>query len=167
MKGEQYREISEYFKSEKKRSNIITALHDILPLIMLLFYPIQLIYLLVTLGFSNIIFLKFTFVPLAVLVFVTLLRYIVNAKRPYELYDYEPVVNKKTKGKSFPSRHTACAFIIAMAFLYIQLELGIIMLVLAVLIGLTRILSGVHFIRDVIGGALIGIIPGIICFFLI
>ncbi len=167
MKEQQYKQMSEYLGQTKQRSTTIKALHDILPVIMMFFYPVQLIYLLVTTGFKNEVFLKATFVPLAVLIFVTLLRYIINAKRPYEVYDYTPVVNKKTKGKSFPSRHTASAFIIAMAFLYIQTNLGVIMLCLATVIAITRVLSGVHFVKDVIGGALISILVGTICFFVI
>ncbi len=167
MKEEQYKFLSEYFTATKSRFNIIKALHDILPAIMMMFYPLQLVYLLFTEGYKSEVFLKATFVPLFVLILVTVMRYIINAKRPYEVYDYSPAVKKDTKGKSFPSRHTASAFIIAMAFLYIDTKIGIIMLVLATLIGITRVLSGAHFIRDVLGGALISILIGILSFFLL
>lgn len=167
MKEEQYKFLSEFFTTTKSRSNLLKALHDILPAIMMLFYPMQVVYLLFTEGFKNEAFLKVTLVPLAVLALVTAMRYIINAKRPYEVFSYSPAVPKNTKGKSFPSRHTASAFIIAMAFLYLDTTLGIIMMVLATVIGITRVLSGVHFVRDVIGGALISIIIGIFCFFLI
>ncbi|MBR2715502.1 MAG: phosphatase PAP2 family protein [Ruminococcus sp.] len=167
MKEEQYKFLSEYFVSTKNRSNIIKALHDVLPAIIMVSYPVQLLYLMFTTGFKNETFLKVTLVPLGVLIIVTALRYIVNAKRPYEVYDYTPAVAKSTKGKSFPSRHTASAFIIAMAFLYLDISLGVIMLILSTVIGITRVLSGVHFIKDVIGGALISIIIGLICFFIL
>lgn len=167
MKEEQYKFLSEFFTATKSRSNTLKALHDILPAIMMFLYPMQLVYLLLTLGFNSEVFLKATLVPLGVLILVTAIRYIINAKRPYEVYNYSPAVKKDTKGKSFPSRHTASAFIIAMAFLYIDTSVGIVMLILATAIGITRVLSGVHFIRDVIGGALISILVGLICFFLI
>lgn len=167
MKEQHYRQLSSYMSETKSRSNTIKALHDVLPVIMMVFYPLQILYLLVTSGFDNEVFLKATLVPLGTLVLITALRYIINAKRPYEKYNYTPVVKKDTKGKSFPSRHTASAFIIAMAFLYLDTTLGVIMLVLATVIAITRVLSGVHFIRDVIGGALISILTGILCFFLL
>ena len=167
MKEQQYKQLNSYMSETKSRSNTIKALHDVLPVIMMVFYPLQILYLLVTQGADNEVFLKATLVPLGTLIFVTVLRYIINAKRPYEKYSYNPVVKKDTQGKSFPSRHTASAFIIAMAFLYIDTTLGVIMLVLATIIAITRVLSGVHFIRDVIGGALISIITGILCFFLL
>ena len=166
MKEEQYQFLSEFFTASKSRFNIIKALHDILPAIMMMFYPLQLAFLLYSEGFKNEIFLKATLVPLAVLIFVTILRYVINAKRPYEVYNYSPAIHKNTKGKSFPSRHTASAFIIAMTFLYVDTKIGIIMLVLATLIGITRVLSGVHFIKDVVSGALISILTGIVCFFI-
>ena len=52
-----------------------------------------------------------------------------------------------------------------MAFLYIQSSLGIIMLVVATAIAVTRVLAGVHFVRDVISGAAIGILIGVLGFF--
>lgn len=167
MKEQKYKQLNDYMLESKNRSTTIKALHDILPVIMMVFYPLQLVFLFINEGFKSEVFLKATFVPLGVFIIVTVLRLIINAKRPYEKLVYTPVVKKDTKGKSFPSRHTASAFIIAMAFLYIQTSLGVIMLILASIIALTRVLSGVHYIRDVIGGALISIITGILCFFLI
>ena len=167
MKEEQYKFLSEFFTASKSRSNLIKALHDILPAIMIVFYPLQLIYLLVNVGFSSEAFLKATFVPLSVLIVVTIMRRLINAKRPYEVYDYTPAVDKGTKGRSFPSRHTASAFIIAMAFLYLDVKIGVVMLVLATVIGITRVLSGVHFVRDVVFGAILSILVGIVFFFLL
>lgn len=165
MKGESYRNISAYFSEPKARNTTIKALHDVLPLVMYIFYPVQLITLAVNEGFSSGIFLRFTLIPLLTLIAVSVVRALINAKRPYEVYGYTPAVNKNTHGKSFPSRHTVCAFIIAMAFLYVQTKLGVIMLLLAAAVGVTRVLAGVHFIRDVIGGAAIGVIVGVLGFF--
>ena len=167
MNGVQYKNMSEYFSQTKKRSSTIKALHDVLPLLMYIFYPIQLIALAINEGPGSEVFLRFTLIPLGTFLVVTVMRAVINARRPYEKYNYTPVVPKNTKGKSFPSRHTVSAFIIAMAFMYIQSRLGVIMLIIATLIGLTRILSGVHFIRDVISGAAIGVIVGILGFFVI
>lgn len=165
MKGEQYREMNAFFSETKKRSTIMKTLHDILPLLMLVFYPMEAVYLLVTEGIGSELFLRFTLIPLGTFLLITLVRALINAQRPYEKFDYTPVVGKRTKGKSFPSRHTVSAFIIAMAFLYINTRIGVIMLVIAALIGVTRVLSGVHFIRDVISGAAIGVVIGVLGYF--
>ncbi len=165
MNGVQYRSMSEYFSQTKKRSTTVKALHDVLPLVMYIFYPVQLAALAINEGFGSEVFLRFTLIPLCTFILVTVMRAIINAQRPYEKFDYTPVVYKSTKGKSFPSRHTVSAFIIAMAFMYIQSSLGIIMLVIASAIAVIRVLSGVHFIRDVVSGAAIGVIVGILGFF--
>lgn len=167
MKGEQYRSMSAYFSQTKARSNTIKALHDVLPLVMYIFYPLQLICLGINSGVTSEVFLRFLLVPLITFVLVTVVRALINAQRPYEKYNYTPAVHKATKGKSFPSRHTVSAFVIAMAFLYLQPSLGIIMLVIAVAIGITRVLSGVHFIRDVVSGAALGVLMGLLGFFII
>ena len=165
MKGENYKTMSAYFSETKARNQTIKALHDVLPLVMYIFYPVQMIALAINNGIGSEVFLRFTLIPLCTLIFVTVIRALINAKRPYEVYDYSPAVHKDTKGKSFPSRHTVCAFIIAMAFLYVNFRVGVIMLVIAAIIGVTRVLAGVHFIRDVISGAAIGILIGVLGFF--
>lgn len=165
MKGENYRNMSAYFSSTKARNNTIKALHDVLPMVMYIFYPIQLIILLINEGIGSEVFLKFTLIPLCTLIVISIVRALINAKRPYEVYNYTPPVQKSTKGKSFPSRHTVSAFIIAMAFMYINVKIGIIMLIIAAVIGVTRVLAGVHFIRDVVSGAAIGVLIGVLGFF--
>ncbi len=157
--------MSAYFSETKARNQTIKALHDVLPLVMYIFYPVQMIALAINNGIGSEVFLRFTLIPLCTLILVTVIRALINAKRPYEVYDYTPAVHKDTKGKSFPSRHTVCAFIIAMAFLYVNFRVGVIMLVIAAIIGVTRVLAGVHFIRDVISGAAIGILIGVLGFF--
>lgn len=167
MKGENYQNMSAFFSENKARNTTIKALHDILPLVMYIFYPVQLITLAINQGLGSETFLRFALIPLGTLIIISIVRVLVNAKRPYEVYNYEPAVPKKTHGKSFPSRHTVCAFIIAMAFLYVNTRIGIIMLFIGVLIGITRVIAGVHFIRDVVFGALIGIAVGLVGFFII
>ncbi len=99
-------------------------------------------------------------------VVVSLFRARHNEPRPYEVFDIKPLVAKKDlkSGKSFPSRHTFSAFLIAtMAATIFQSFVSIFVLILAGLLGAIRVLEGVHFIRDVTAGALIGIICGFLC----
>lgn len=112
-------------------------------------------------------FLKVVLVPAGTFAFVTLFRYVINAPRPYEVTGIVPLMKKDTVGLSFPSRHTSSVFIIAMAYLYVNAVLGFFMMIFAVLIGLSRIVFGVHFSKDVIAGALISIVIGIIFLFVL
>ena len=75
--------------------------------------------------------------------------------------DIEPLIKHK-QGESFPSRHTVSAFAIAFACLKVSLPLGIVMLLLAITVSLSRILCGVHYISDVISAIVIAFIIGFI-----
>lgn len=109
-------------------------------------------------------------VPAVSFVLLSVFRRAVNFPRPYEVFEMPPVIPKKTKGKSFPSRHVFCVAIIGVTALYALPEMpviGIIILVIAVLMAVLRVFSGVHFPRDVIVGFLCGIIMGVIGYALI
>ena len=95
--------------------------------------------------------------PLSSFLIVTLIRKLYNRPRPCMTFNIEPLVGHKT-GESFPSRHTVSAFAIAFALLNINIHLGIIALIIACIVGLSRIICAVHFISDVICGFLIALI---------
>ena len=103
-------------------------------------------------------------VPFISFILVTIFRNIKNAKRPYEVYGFKPLLNKDSLGKSFPSRHTFSAFVIATSILSINLPIGATLLLLGVIIAISRVVLGLHFIKDVVFGAIIGIVCGIVCF---
>ena len=100
-------------------------------------------------------------------ILVSLFRYFYNEDRPYTIYDFEPVVKKNKKGQSMPSRHVFSGFVIGMAFLYVYPPLSILIFVCSVLMCFGRVIAGVHFPKDVIAGAVIGIVSGHVGFFLI
>lgn len=83
-----------------------------------------------------------------------------DAVRPYEKYGFVPLVPKDTQGKSFPSRHVFSIFVIATVTCYIWLLPGILLLLLGMILALLRVVMGVHFPKDVLAGALIGVFSG-------
>lgn len=107
-------------------------------------------------------------VPGVSFVLVTALRKAINAPRPYETFDAAPVIPKDTRGNSFPSRHTFSIFVIAMAFCaWCPLAwAGPAMLAAGVALAVIRVVSGVHFPRDVVVGAALGIALGAVGFLL-
>lgn len=98
---------------------------------------------------------------------VSLMRRKIGAKRPYETMPIRPIVEKETRGDSFPSRHVFSIFIIAMAMLEQNLFLGLLFLALGLLLAILRVISGLHYPRDVVAGALMGLALGGIGFFLV
>lgn len=153
------------FISKNRTYKILLKIaYFLLPLFVFISYGVLIIF---TAAVQSDKFFKILLVPLGVFLFVTILRKIINEERPYEKYGVPPLFPKNSKGYSMPSRHTVSAFIIAMAFLYFRFDLGIIYLLTAVLIMLSRYFVGVHFLRDILVGMGISVLCGIIFLFLI
>ncbi|MCF0142167.1 MAG: phosphatase PAP2 family protein [Parasporobacterium sp.] len=94
-------------------------------------------------------------IPGVSFILVSLFRKALSAKRPYEVYDFKPVLDKDTVGKSFPSRHVFSIFMISMVYLQVSLVGALLIGVMGLILALVRVLTGVHFVRDVIAGALV------------
>ena len=103
-------------------------------------------------------------------------RRIIGAKRPYEVYSfYEECpkrrffgkVHKGEGGASFPSRHAYSAFVVASASFFVCVPAGVVIAFVAVLMCACRVLLGIHFIRDVLAGAIIGVMAGVLGEFLL
>lgn len=88
--------------------------------------------------------------PILALILTTLLKIIFNRKRPYQKYTITPVDDLNRKNYSFPSIQTACAFSIALTVLKYGPNMGLLLAALAIGISISRILSGVHYISDVL-----------------
>lgn len=95
-------------------------------------------------------------------VLVSLLRRYIGAPRPYEVYDFFENRPKDSEKNSFPSRHAFSIFAIGTATWFAYPVFGSILLTLGLLMCLIRVALGYHFPRDVITGALIGVISSII-----
>lgn len=136
----------------------------------------KLITLLTALGYAAFLYILFrtkspllvrcTVVPAVGFMICTMVRNMLDWKRPYEVYEFEPIIHKETFGKSFPSRHVCSIFLIAMAFLQYDLSMAMVMALLGVILAILRVFGGVHFPKDVIAGALFGIFLGAIGFYI-
>ena len=106
----------------------------------------------------------YVFVPASGFVILSFLRKKINAPRPYEEWDIKPLLDRDSPGQSMPSRHVFSATIISMACLHASLTMGMICLILSALLGLVRVLGGVHFPKDVVVGYICGLVWGVIFF---
>ena len=88
-----------------------------------------------------------------------------NARRPYEVYQFQPLIPKDKCGNSFPSRHVFSIFIIGTTIAWQCIWVAVIVGALGVVLAVIRVVSGVHFPKDVIAGMCIGIILGAACRF--
>ena len=108
--------------------------------------------------------LIYVFISATGFVILSLLRKKINAPRPYEEWDIKPLLDRDSPGQSMPSRHVFSATIISMACLHASLSVGVILLVLSALLGLVRVLGGVHYPKDVVVGYMCALVWGVIFF---
>lgn len=99
-------------------------------------------------------------VPAAGFLLVSLVRRAVNAPRPYEALGINPLINKDTRGRSFPSKHVFSSFCIASCWTVWCAPAGCALLAAACCIAAARVLGGVHWPRDVVTAALLGLTCG-------
>lgn len=158
--------ISQWTKRHPKVTGCLSIINIIITVLVVALYPAMLVYLLVKRDAS---LAKAIIVPLDGFIILSAFRYLVNRPRPYEALPIEPAINKKTKGKSFPSRHVYSATAIALTFLlgspfpYV----GIVLAVCAILLAIIRVLTSVHYISDVLVGIGFGVVVAIIGYILI
>ncbi len=142
----------------------VRTMDRLITVVVFLAYPMLLLYLYY---YRRELLWQSMVVPGFGFVAVSMFRRLYNAPRPYETMDYTPVIHKETRGKSFPSRHVFSIFMIGMTFLQVDLSLGSLVLLLGIMLATLRVLGGVHFIRDVVAGAAVGILFGVIGYDLI
>ncbi len=89
--------------------------------------------------------------------FVKALNLVYYRPRPFASHDLH-LLFYHPSDSSFPSNPTSVGFCIATAVWLSNRSAGRALYVLAALLGLARVISGVHYPTDVLGGALIGIV---------
>lgn len=141
--------------------NLVVWSDRILTKIVYLAYPALLIVLFMQ---RNAELLRAVLVPGVSFCAVSLFRRLYNAPRPYVVFDTPSVIKKETLGKSFPSRHIFSVFVIAATIFRFYPAVGIVTGAAGIIMAFARVVGGVHFPKDVIAGAAIGIISAIVGF---
>lgn len=96
---------------------------------------------------------------------VELTKAIVERSRPYLTIEAARIIGWRERGLSFPSGHTSQAFFMATLFshfLNVSPLIGGLIYGTAVVVGFSRIYVGAHYPRDVLGGAMLGTVWGIL-----
>jgi membrane-associated phospholipid phosphatase len=165
-KQENYKKRMDYLAKTPVLTRFLHIVNKILTFTVFLLYPLLLTWLLLN---HKEYLLRAILVPFVSFVLVTVVRRLINRARPYEAYGIPSAVYKSTSGKSFPSRHVFSIFVIAVTFLYLGPDpmIGLALFAAGVILGLIRILIGVHYVSDVVVGAFVGILAGFIGFGLI
>ena len=88
------------------------------------------------------------------------LKNILRVNRPFITEGIVPLV--KETDFSFPSGHMAVFTAIAICMFFIDRRAGFVFSIIAILIGLSRLVIGVHYPFDLVGGFAVGLIISLI-----
>lgn len=94
--------------------------------------------------------------------FAYVLKYIFHTARPFDIFSKVISLFSET-GYAFPSGHATFFMALAIAIFFNHKKVGYIFIFFALLIGIARIMAGVHFPIDILGGYILGFV---IAFFL-
>ncbi|HEY4497989.1 MAG TPA: phosphatase PAP2 family protein [Candidatus Paceibacterota bacterium] len=83
-------------------------------------------------------------------------RFLYQQPRPFELLDVSKQLLYHTAGNALPSGHATAAFALATAVFLWSRKWGLVLYAAALLVGISRIIGGIHWPTDIIAGAIIG-----------
>ena len=164
MKEQTYRNMVDAINSVPLMRQYIIWFNRIVTGAVYLLYPALLVLLYCT---KNDGLLPAVVIPGVSFILLSIVRDRINKPRPYEVFDLEPIINKKTCGHSVPSRHIFCMFLIAVPVFYFYPLAGVLIGLVGAALAVNRVMGGVHFVRDVVAGALCGVLCGVVGFYLI
>ena len=152
-----YKKITDFFQAREVGLQALRIIYRFAPMVVAAGYFVC---LLISIKIGTKLFLSNLAAPVCCFVIVSVLRCVADFPRPYEKESIHPLIPKTKKGHSFPSRHAASAAVIAMAWWNLDVRIGICCLILAAFVAVSRVLAGVHYMRDVVAGLMFGIFVG-------
>jgi len=82
-------------------------------------------------------------------------KLLIHTPRPFDVFPNIYSLFLET-GYAFPSGHSATFMALAIAIYFYHKKMGYLFIIFALLIGLARIIAGVHFPIDILGGFILG-----------
>ncbi|VTS69718.1 phosphatase PAP2 family protein [Streptococcus australis] len=160
---EWYRNISSRLISRPTLLFLLRSFNRLMTVAMPMVYLTLLVTTYMQLGLGKRV-VVYLLVPATGFVILSLFRKKINHSRPYETWNISPLLDKDSSGQSMPSRHVFSATIISMACIHASLPVGLACLLFSALLGLVRVLGGVHYPKDVLVGYACGLVWGFLFF---
>lgn len=102
-------------------------------------------------------------------VITEIIRFLYNRPRPFLTLSVSKLLSNgwfySDTEWSFPSGHSAFFFAMATAIYFYHKKWGVWFFIAAILMNISRIVAGVHYPSDILGGAIIGIIAAYVIFY--
>jgi len=100
-------------------------------------------------------------VGLSAWLFAYLFKYLFSTLRPYD--QIENVQNLFiANGHAFPSGHATFFMALAISIYFRHKKIGLFLILSAILIGISRIMAGVHYPTDILAGFVLGVLIAIV-----
>lgn len=96
------------------------------------------------------------FSSVSVVVLNILISMVYYRPRPFVSHNAHLIINH-VKDASFPSDHAAISFAFATALFIYNRKVGVVAYGIAILISISRVFAGLHYMTDIIAGAILGI----------
>ena len=158
-----YYNLNRKVRADKTKRQLVMILNELLTWLIVLIYVICLILLLVRRQYRELFLLAG--VPLAGFILSRFLRMIVRDPRPYQRIRIKPLVRRRKSSYSFPSCHITSAFVIGTSLCAVSMvPAGVLVLILGIGLAFLRVMAGAHYIKDVLAGAALGILCGLVAY---
>lgn len=86
----------------------------------------------------------------------SLIRLFYHRPRPFTVYSVHKLITENDY--SFPSGHSSFFFAMAAAIYFYNKKWGIVFFVAALFMNISRIIAGVHYPSDILGGVVVGVV---------
>ncbi len=96
-----------------------------------------------------------------------MIRSLVPRLRPYDFMDGVSLLVPFSDNLSLPSGHVSFLFALATVTYFYNKKMSIVLFALSSLVGISRVYVGVHWPSDIVAGALVGVLSGLIVFHLV
>ena len=160
MNKERYLNVLHWAEEKPIRKNILIGLNKVLPVVLASMYILSLC---MCFFVYPVYCIRLIIRPAACFILITIIRNVVKAPRPYDTYEFVPLCGYHPgKNKSFPSRHTGSAAIIALEIFHLWRFPGTIALIMAIIVAIVRVVCGNHYIKDVIIAFLVALLINIL-----
>lgn len=107
--------------------------------------------------YRDMVFVAFGSAIVSRFFFTVIIRHFYHHLRPFLVLQNAHLLIAPDYEQSFPSGHTAFLFALSTAIYFYNKKAGSVFLILSALVGFARVFVGVHWPRDIIGGAILGI----------
>lgn len=158
-----YNKNAAFFEKRPLAKRLLILFNQYAPYFFVLAYPLLWLYGATDGAFEAKEFLKIFCAPALAFIIVSALRLMLDRPRPFAEHGagITPLKAKKNSGSSFPSRHVACAAVIAMSYLPFLPAVSALLFILTFAIGYARFAIGWHYPSDLFVGLGLGVLVGL------